>query len=381
MSKHRSRASNGWAALAEVVTGAHDPGPGHLPGPALKAAATAPYLPVTELQSPMAPAPSGILNAMVWADVMGADAQMPLTRAAAIRIPAVARARHLLVGLIARMPLQAFRGSTLLPDEEQPTWLYRTDYGLPPFHRMLWTIDDLIFTGWSLWARNNGSDTYPLAATRVPTERWRFTSAAVIQTRGDDGQWHDARREDVILIPGPHEGICNFGGQAVREAADLARAASDAAANPSAYLNLHYTGDEPQTPEQIDALIARWAAARRGLNGGVAYTNKWIEVHEMGTHEAHLLTEGRNAAAVDMARIVGIPAAMIDATTAQASLTYETTAGRNAEFIDYGGNLYMDSVTARLSMDDVVPRGTRVAFDTTEARTPAPIPTGPATQD
>ena len=54
---------------------------------------------------------------------------------------------------------------------------------------------------------------------------------------------------------------------------------------------------------------------------------------------------------------------MLDATTAGASLTYETVAGRNAKFIDYGVALYLEPIEARLSMDDVVPRGQRVAFD------------------
>lgn len=370
MSKRGAR--NGWAALADVVTGGREP--------EVTAAATAPYLPVTEIQSPMAPDPSGILQTLVWQDLLG-SASVPLTRAAAMKIPALARGRHLLAGTIGRLPLTVWRGETLLQGEEAPTWTYRTDYGLPPFHRMLWTVDDLIFSGWSLWARTNHAGGLPATAVRVPTERWRFTSAGVIETRRPDGRWNTVSREEVILIPGPHEGILSFGATAIREAADLATSASKAAANPSAYIDLHYTGDEPMTPEAIDSLIARWVAARKGLNGGVAFTNKYVEAKEMGTHEAHLLTDGRNAAAVDVARLMSVPAALVDATNAGASLTYETTEGRNAEFIDYGATLYMDAITARLSMDDVVARGQSVRFDTTELRTPAPTPTGPVTQD
>src|SRR5690606_38149809 len=162
---------------------------------------------------------------------------------------------------------------------------------------------------------------------------------------------------------------------ALRRTINNLEAAANAARNPSAYLELHYTGDADLTDEQIDAHVARWAKARRGENGGVAWTNKVREVREHGTHETHLLVEGRNADAVDVSRLVASPASMADATNAGASLTYETTEGRNGEFVDYGVGLYMDAIAARLSMDDVVPRGWRTAFDTSELRALAPAPT------
>lgn len=368
----RRRSSSGWAGLAEVVTGDLEP------------AATASAYAVTELQSPMAPDPSTILNSVVYSDLYGVTAPGPLTRAAAMKIPAVARARHLIVGKIAGLPLTVWRGAEQLQGDDVPTWTQRTDYGLPPYHRMLWTVDDLLFTGWSLWARNNqagSSGAFPLGMTRVALERWRFTTSATIEIRQADGRWVPAMRDEVVLIPGAHEGILTFGTTAIREAADLATSASKAAANPSAYLDLHYTGDKPLSKDERTDLIDGWAAARRGENGGVAFTNKWVEAKEMGTHEAHLLTEGRNAAAVDMARLCSVPAALLDATNAGASLTYETVGGRNAEFIDYGLSLYMDPITARLSMDDVVPRGQSVRFDTSTLRDAAPSPTGPTTED
>lgn len=369
----RRRARSGWAALAEVVTGGES-----------TPAASAALLPVSEVQSPMAPDPAGILNTIVWNDLVGAG-NAPLTRAAAMRIPAVARARHIIAGKVAALPLTVWRGGVQLQGAEEPSWVSRTDAGgLPPYHRLLWTVDDLLFSGWSLWVRRNAAPTdggLPLAMSRVALDRWRFTASATIETRRADGTWRPAFQDEVVLIPGAHEGILNFGATSIREAGDLAKAAADAAANPAAYINLHYTGDEPLGKEERADLIATWAAARRGENGGVAYTNKYVEAKEMGTHEAHLLTEGRNAAAVDMARVCSVPAAMLDATNAGASLTYETTQGRNAELIDYGLSLYMDPITARLSMDDIVPRGQSVRFDTSSLRDPAPSPTGPVTED
>jgi hypothetical protein len=327
------------------------------------------------------PGPSA-LEAVVWADLTGQD-NVILTRAAAIAIPALARQRHLLCGTVARCPLSVLTGATPLPVESQPNWTYRTDGAVSPYHRMLWTVDDLLFHGWSLWDATRGyaaeDQRYGalLQAERVNPDRWEvdeYTGRILV-----DGE--PRRPDSVIAIPGPHEGILNFGAGALRRTIANLDAAANAARNPSAYLELHYTGDQDLTDPQIETHIARWAAARRGENGGVAWTNKVLELKEHGTHEAHLLVEGRNADAVDVSRLVSSPAAMADATNAGASLTYETTEGRNGEFVDYGVGLYMDAIAARLSMDDVVPRGQRTAFDTTELRNLTPAPTGAPTND
>lgn len=328
---------------------------------------------------PGAAAEPNHLNAVVWADLVGAD-QLPPGRAQAMAIPALARQRHLVCGTGAGCPLRAIDGATDTPLPVQPRWMNRTDGLSSPWHRMLWTLDDLVFHGWSVWDAQRGygeGGTRPLlSAERIAVERWEVDPAGRLLV---DGELRAA--ETLIVIPGPHEGILNFGAPALRRTIDNLEAAANAARNPSAYLELHYTGDDQMTDDQIDAFIARWAKARRGDNGGVSFTNKYLEVKEHGSHEAQLLIEGRNADAVDMSRIVSSPAAMTDATSAGASLTYETTTGRNTQFIDYGVKLYLDAIAARLSMDDVVPRGQRSAFDMSDATSLTPAPTGPQQED
>lgn len=330
-----------------------------------------------ELASPWAAA-SPQLSSLLWADVYGLlGANAPMTREQAMQVPALARARHLLCGFGAKAQLVVFTGEAKRTN--QPKWITRTGTGLTPFHRMLWTLDDCLFYGWSLWRVERTSVGGPITggATRVPAHRWSFDKHT-----GDvlvDGE--PMPEKDALLIPGPHEGVLTFGRTAILQAKQLEDTATRTAQNPAAYLELHYTGDRPMDDTEINAHRERWAEARRGEFGGVAWTGKDMEVKEHGAAQEHLLVEGRNAAAVNMARVSSVPASMVDATSAGASLTYETTSGRNAEFLDYGADLYLDALAAVFSMDDVVAPGDSTRFDTAQVRSLTPSPTGPVTED
>lgn len=304
--------------------------------------------------SPWSPNPSH-LNQVVWPDLLGME-NMPMTRATAMTIPSVARSRQLIVGTAGRLPLIAY-GADGKPLADQPRWLTNTRGMVSPFLRLLWTADDLLFHGFSLWRVERGAAGQILNADRVDFDRWNFDTVGNVEVDGKQ-----VSEKDHILIPGIHEGVLVFGARAIRQYINLLASADRAASNPSAYLELHDTSEAMMTDEEIDALVARWSAARRGANGGVAYTNASIELKEHGTHQEHLLLQGRNAAAVDIARVMGIPAALIDAQAQSGSLTYETTQSRAAEFIDYGLAPLLAAISSRFSQDDMTPRGTKIGF-------------------
>jgi hypothetical protein len=83
-------------------------------------------------------------------------------------VPAVARARGVVCTTIARIDLGAYRGDTRLDTAAEPSWLHATDGPLSPFHRMLWTLDDLYFYGWSCWGSPSGR---PSTASPTPGSR------------------------------------------------------------------------------------------------------------------------------------------------------------------------------------------------------------------
>ena len=325
--------------------------------------------------------PSGGLEQVFWSDVFGEEGPAFTSRDHAMKIPALARARNLLVSTICRAPMVAYKGDVALGLKQQPTFLYATDGVTPPSHRLAWTVDDLIFYGWSLWGRGENSvDTgRPLRMDRIDRARWRFDTDGHIEIEAPE--WRRARADEVMLIPGLHEGVLNYGVDTIEDTRKLYAAVRQALANPVPLTELHQTNDADMDDTAIDALIARWAAARRGENGGVAYTNSAIQAKHEGMHDHQLLIEARNAASLDLARMVGVAAGRIDATAPKATLNYETTQGRNLEFVDFDLALYITPIQARLSMDDIVPTGVRVALDLSEFTTPSPSPTGPAIQD
>lgn len=323
------------------------------------------------------------LDDVVLSD-LGIDPAALMPRTAAMRVPAVARARNLTCGTIARLPLEALR--TGVAADPQPYWLYGTDgqlgdlspdlaraYGIgpqTPYWRMLWTIDDLLFYGESVWlVTRTDATAKPSRMVRIPWDHWQIESGRITDL---DGRPFDA--DALVYIPGPNEGLLSFGCDTIRTAYRLERTADDVAARPFR-LELHQTSAAELTPTERRDLI-REVRDALAANDGILFTNNAVETIEHRVDSDALQLGARNASALDVARLANMPAAMLDASSAGASLEYQTLQGRNQQWLDYGLSLYMDAVTARLSMDDVVPAGQRVAFDVSEWTTASPSPTG-----
>lgn len=312
------------------------------------------------LASPWQSAHPHHLDSIVYNDIFGKAGRRSVSRKEAVQIPALSRARLLITSTIPRLPLKATYVETSEP-AVVPYWLNHSEGTVTPFHRMLWTVDDLFFYGWSLWSLERDQSSGDItSAARIPYDRWGFDDNGNIKV-DDKPVWDD----DVMLIPGVSEGILTYGAATLAEAIHLANAVQKAAETPSAHTELHQTNDAPMTEDEVRALINSWAAARRGENGGVAFTSAGIEVREHGAPSEHLLINARNAVSVDVARHAGIPASMVDAYLSGSSISYANTSARMAELITFGLSPLMNSVTARLSQDDITPHGVAIEYDTT----------------
>ena len=314
----------------------------------------------------------------------------PLTRAAAMRVPAMARARNLTCGAVAALPLEAYRGAALAA--VQPYWAYGTDGQLgtlarddvvrwhltpqTPFHRALWTVDDLLFYGESMWiVSDRTADGFPSRMLRLPYDCWEVQSDGTVT----DPDSRPLPLADLVWIPGANEGVLGHGATTLRMASDLEQNARDVALRPLR-LEAHQTSAAELTSAERSAIVSE---IRRAMadNDGILFTNNAIELVEHRVDAEALQLGARNASALDVARLANMPALMLDATAQGASLEYQTATGRNQEWLDYGLSLYVNPLTARLSMDDVVPQGQRVALNTADLTAPAAGPTGFPTLD
>lgn len=319
------------------------------------------------------PYSSSHLQRIAFEDAFGQ--KLPTTtRSAAMRLPGIKRARNLMVATVARLPLRLL-DPTSTPYVQQPGWLTSTAVSSPAM-RLLWTVDDLMFYGWSCWSARRGPGGELLAATRLNADEWEITPDNVVMINGVA-----AKPGEAIVFRGIDDGLLVDGRDVISDARMLYEIVRQRLRNPVPNIDLHQTGGTQLTNEQIDELIVRWSTARQGDNGGVAYTNQWIEAKAMGDGGAELLVEARNASAVDQARIVGVHAGSIDATAPKASLNYETAQGRNQEFVDLDIWAYLLPIVERLSLDDCAGPGDRIAFDLTEFQQVAPAPYGPTRED
>lgn len=296
-----------------------------------------------------------------------------LSRQEALSVPAVAKGRQVLIGQIAKLPLRAYRGDQLV--DPQPTFLYRTEGIVSPWHRMCWTIDDLIFYGWSLWGVRRGSAGQILSASRVPIWRWRVEDGVILL---DD---EPVDQDTVILIPGPQEGLIDMAARTLRGAVELESSALKRAKNPIPMIVLQDTEGQLDDDDEIDELRFGFMDARDDDAGGVAYAPQRIKPEALGQISPDLFVSGRNFYKLDIANFFGLPAALFDASPSTASLTYSARDDARNELDDLSVEYWSDPIDQRLSQDDVVPSGQRVRFDRTDTTTTQPSPTGPITED
>lgn len=318
--------------------------------------------------------PSNSLSTIAYSDIYGPDSEV-IDRAAALTIPAVSRGRNLLAGTIAGLPLRATRNGA--PIAVQPAWVYRTDSDVSPYHRMSLTVDDLVFYGWSAWAVSRDARGQVLDAMRIPRERWTTDAKGAVLVDGKP-----VAADEIILIPGPGEGLLATAQRTLSGAISLERAWIGRIKNPIPMVELHEVDGQAQlTEDEITELIEAYSRARNSPDGSVSFTDHRIDLRIHGEVQADMFEAARNYSRLDIAAAMGIPGAVLDATTSTASLTYSTQEGQRNEFLDFSIRPYLDAISARLSMDDVCPRGQAVRFDLGDLLTTTPAPLSAPTED
>ncbi|NQX34048.1 phage portal protein [Herbiconiux sp. VKM Ac-2851] len=318
---------------------------------------------------------SATLNQVLLSEVFGSDVaeRLPFTRTEAMSIPAVAKARNLIVTTGSKFPLRALDANG--PVATQPTFLYRTDSEVTPFERLAFTIDDLIFYGISLWQVDRGAAGQITRANWLPMSRWTITEGVVLIDE------QPVPESTYILINSHWDGLLNVATRTLRAARDLENSWAARVRNPVPVTVLSLDSEYNLDPEETEALLTQWRTLRRSPEGAVGYTPAGMTMETFGEVPTDLFIEGRNAIRTDIGSFLNVPTSLLDGSLSTASLTYSTAEGNRNRFYDETLPMYLDAISARLSMDDVVPRGQRVAFDLSEAYALTPTSTGPVLED
>ncbi|NYD65990.1 phage portal protein [Agromyces atrinae] len=326
----------------------------------------------TGIASPWAES-DGILH-HVGPEIFGSDiaSNLPISRDEAMTIPAVIKARNLLVATIAKFPLVALDKSG--PLASQPAWLYRQDDDLSTYDRTAATVDDLFFNGRSLWTTTRGSSGI-LNASWIPSDRWHIDGADVVI----DGVVADDR--DFILFHIPlFDGVLKHGRRTIRGARDTELAWVAKMRNPTPVNELRIVDDTNLEQDEVDELrkkLDQKTAAGESVN---MVTPAGVEFNAHGEVDPALYVEGRNAIRTDIGSFANVSVAMLDGTIGVDSLTYSTKEGEKNKFYEFDLPFWTDPIQAALSVDKVVPRGQRVRFDMYAAHN-MPVPTGVPTED
>lgn len=316
---------------------------------------------------------SSLLPALVASDLL--DLNIPMvSRVEAMRVPSIAKARALLHSVIATRPLRAYRDDELLA--EQPTWLYRSDTGISPRLRTKMILDDLLFDEASLLAVKRGSEGQILDAIHVPYSRWTTDNAGVVFI--DDAA---VSPEEVIWIPGPGPGLLDMARDTIVAALSTEQAWAQRVRNPFPAMVIQHTEDIQLDEGEAADFVATVARARRNPDSAVMYVPNGLEVISHQAESTNLFESGRNALRLDFANFLNMPAAVLDGSVSQASLTYSTQEGRRNDFLDLTVPYWAGPIEDALSLDNVVPRGQRVRFDFSDLTTTTAAPSGPIVED
>jgi len=287
-----------------------------------------------------------------------------ITRDEAMTIPAVARARNIVAGTLASLPLELYNSR----DEElpKPRWMKQPDPHSAYGTMMAWTIDDLIFNATAFWQiiEVYKEDGRPSAFRYINfgrvTPQYNHDSTMVEGYLVDGVRVPNNGLGSLITFQALDEGVLKRGAATIKTAIALEQAAKRSAEEPVPNGVLKNTGmDLPE--DQVMNLLARFKSARN--TRATAYMTSNLEYQPMQFDNTQLqLVESRKAMQTMIAQMMNVPAYLLDAETG-GSLTYNNAEGQKRYLVDFSLRNIITVLENRLSMDDITIMGQHVRFD------------------
>jgi HK97 family phage portal protein len=309
-----------------------------------------------------------ILEAQYAPQVMGEN--MPslynaifarISRHDAMSVPSVARARNLICGTVASIPLEYYKTSTgevIAP----PRWIKQLSKNQPSFVTLTWCVDSLLFYGvaYLLVTERYAEDGRPAQFEWVANSRVTFTTdlEGIMVTQ----YYVDAKAidmNDIVTIQGFDEGVLERGSRTIQAAIDVDRAAAVNSAQPQAAGFIKNSGaDLP--PNEVQGLLAAWKRSRQ--NNSTAYLTSTLDYQPVSFSPKDMMyNEAVQNLSTQIARTMNVPAYYLSADQ-NTTMTYANVQDERKQFYALSIEPYIQAIQARLSMDDISTAGHEVRF-------------------
>jgi hypothetical protein len=305
---------------------------------------------------------------------IGTGDETPVTAAEALATSSIAGALNVIAGRGSTLPLQRWRG----PNELDPgTFLTHpeSDNNTPAATTIWHTLTNMCLAGKAYWrVLLRDFSGFPLVVRRLDPVRCSPRVEQIpgigLVTLGWLVDGIELGEREVIAFSAPNgRGWLIDGARAIRTAMALERAAKHYAEEPTPTIVLKNSSGVDIPDEKVAAILDAWKASRS--KRATAYLNSALDVDHVGFSAVEMqLTEGRQQAVLEIARMTGVPHGLLAASPQGATLTYRNIEGENQQALQAMAP-YLVAVEQRLSADDVVPHGQHVRFDLTELMRPA----------
>jgi hypothetical protein len=305
---------------------------------------------------------------MVVPDTQGLltlTSQVAISRNEAMSVPAVARCRNLIAGVISSMELETELKAT---DEKVPNlpWLNQISKSAPNTVVLSWIVDALLFYGTAylevteVYQDDNRPARFEYVSNNRVIAQLNHNSTFVEEYWVDSKSRPMSGLGSLITIQLGGEGILANGARVLRAAVDLEKASSVAAATPIPSGIIKNNGaDLP--PAEIAGLMAAWKRSR--AERSTAYLTSTLEYQPTSfSPKDMMMVESQQYMATQVARLCNIPAYYISADQNN-SMVYANLQDERRQFVSLSLQPYISAIEQRFSMDDLTPNTQYVSFD------------------
>jgi HK97 family phage portal protein len=284
-----------------------------------------------------------------------------VSRKDAMSVPSVARARNLICGTVASIPLEYYNKRTgeIIA---APRWINQLSKNQPSFVTLNWMVDSLLFYGncYLRVTERYQEDGRPSAFEWIANSRVTFTTdlEGIMITQ----YYVDANpisMDDIVTIQGLDEGVLERAGKTIQSAIDINRAASISAATPMSSGILKNTGADLPSAE-VSGLLAAWKRSRQ--NNSTAYLTSTLEFQSTQFSPKDMMyNEAIQNLSTEIARAMNVPAYYLSADQ-NTTMTYANVTEERKQFFALSIEPYIQAIQTRLSMDDISTAGHEVRF-------------------